>query len=117
MKILSTGIVNFKRAGSSNKRVVYSCDDGGTYTVQELAAAVGLPASTLYQRLKIYGPYFEGVFNPPSKGGRKITGELKQSCRSDNTEPGNAEWRSLGNKPRTYRIFRIAPLGRWERRL
>lgn len=99
-------------AGRKAQVIGLQCDDGKTYTVQELARAIGISNDTLYRRLDLYGWSHGNVLAPPMPKGLTIDG-VKQNT----SKKGSPEWRKLSCRQRSRRLASIPGPGLFEQTL
>lgn len=99
-------------AGRKAKVIGLCCDDGKTYTVQEMAKLLGISRYTLYQRIALYGWEHRNVLAPPTPKGLTIDGK-KQNPNYE----GSQEWRQMSGRQRSWRLASIPGPGSFERTL
>jgi hypothetical protein len=87
--------------GRRHKVTTYTCDNGKTYDINELAAATGVNANTIHTRLARFGWDDSLLLIPATKKGMRISGGT-----IGGEDAGTEEWRKLGRKPRDYNLAR-----------
>jgi hypothetical protein len=82
--------------------IVCKCDNGEKYPLRELADLVGLPVSTMTNRLANMGWDDPRIF------------ELKRQENKARIETGNVEWAALGWRVRSENFSRLHRHGKFE---
>jgi hypothetical protein len=82
--------------------IVCHCDNGEKYPLLELAGLVGLPVSTMTNRLANMGWDDPRIF------------ELERQENKARIETGNAEWAALGRRVRSENFSRLHRHGKFE---
>jgi len=92
-----------KKERLDGKRVIVCrCDNGGKYSIRGLAEVVGLPWSTLSNRLANMGWDDPRIF------------ELGRQENKSRIDTGNDEWVALGSRARSENLSRFPKAGLFE---
>ena len=93
---------------SGQKTYELDCDDGKSYTSDQLAKLIGLgKGASLVQRMARMGWDSPTLLSPPAPRGFTITGEAAKNV-------GSAEWASLSGKDRSANLWKIPAAGTFE---
>jgi len=92
---------------------LYTCNNGYTYSLDELQEVTGLSKYSLSQRIRIFGFDSDMVFMPRAKRGFRIDGE---SVNNQVQASGNEAMKRLSGKVRSKNLSRIPPPGTLEQR-
>ena len=84
------------------------CDDGHTYTLQQLAGKLGMSRQKLIYQIKTLGWKHPEVLHPDFKGAASGEGQRR-------TLHGNEAWKNLSDTSRLFKMPNV-PTGSLERR-
>jgi len=95
-------------SNTTHQILMICCDDGNTYTLQQLADKVEMSRQKLIYQIKTMGWQHPEVLNSAYKEASTGKGQRR-------VLRGNASWQKLSDKPRFVKIANV-PTGSLERR-
>jgi hypothetical protein len=98
--------------GYGHKVLQIECDNGKTYSIYLMAKLLDITPSALFCRIRQHGWDSPFILQPRAGNGLGLDGKPTKKMRPTDNGP----LCNLSNKPRTYNLAKIPPLGTYEQR-